>query len=156
MTSYDFHTVEGCFEYLCQESGISSEHLALVEKIVLAAKEGQAWRHAAICALDDPDATELNWIDKIRESRKKNFINLGQRAAEILSRKNDYNITITDLEFWAWPQTFGGTNPHGAGGNMITTCTVIGWRSLFHGDGVLYCAGKYRYVNRFKPMMRWK
>ena len=78
-----------------------------------------------------------------------------QHAADMLTKKHNFTITMTDLKFRAWPQTFKGTNPHEAGGNAMTTHTVIGWYNSFHGDGILYCAGKYRYVKKFKSMMKW-
>ena len=56
---------------------------------------------------------------------KFDLLQLKQHAAEMLTKKHN-TITTSDVEFWAWPQTFGSTNPHGPGGNAITTHTVIG------------------------------
>lgn len=78
------------------------------------------------------------------------------QAAEILTKKNDFTVTVDDLEFWAYPQTFGSTNPFGGGGSMMTTFTIISFRNTFEDDCVLFLMDRPQYHQRFKPMLRYK
>ena len=73
---YELHSIKGCYDYLCAETGLSSRNLELLHRIYIAALEGRAWRDAAIKALNDPDANELNWIDRIRYYRTERTIKI--------------------------------------------------------------------------------
>ena len=66
-------------------------------------------------------------------------------------------IGCDDVEMFSWPVMFGSTAGPGGGigGCMMTTFQVYGFRDVASDKGVLYCAGKWKYVKPFKPLMGW-
>lgn len=62
-----------------------------------------------------------------------------------------------ELEYWAWPQTFGSTaGPFpggGVGGMMMTNFTIEAWHDG-GGNAVLFCDGRIiRITKEFEPRM---
>lgn len=95
---------------------------------------------------------QLNCLESI------NFIfhDAKVKCSELLSKKNNFTITIDNLELFCWPQTFGSTNPFGPGGNAMTTHTVFCYRNTFHNDCVLILLGRFQYRDVFTPSMQYK
>lgn len=61
-----------------------------------------------------------------------------------------------DLDYYAWPQTFGSTTgPFGGiGGQSMTTFTIEAWTN--GDDAVLFCGNRiWKVVHRFIPMGRY-
>ena len=81
-------------------------------------------------------------------------LNSIEEIAKQLTKIHKYTIDISDLEFSAWTQTFGGTNPFGPGGNMITDHIVFCWRNKIHNDCVLVLLGRKKYYKFYKSDRR--
>lgn len=67
----------------------------------------------------------------------------------------ELGVASDDVDYYAWPQTFGSTSgPFGGiGGQTISCFTIEAY--AFAGDAVLFCNGKrLRRVNNFNPLMR--
>ena len=62
-------------------------------------------------------------------------------------RKN--NVQYLDLDYYAFPQTFGSTSgPHsGIGGQVMSTFTVEAFVCDGIGPTVYVCAGRYKFDN---------
>lgn len=93
---------------------------------------------------------------KIESELNNSIVSLMLDASKFLTKKNDFTISTSDLEFYAWPQTFGSTNPFGAGGNSMTTHTIFCFRNTFHNDCVLNLLGRWQYKDKFEPFIRYK
>ena len=93
---------------------------------------------------------------RIRELESDTFLNRAYLdASSLLTQRNNFTISISDLELFAWPQTFGSTNPFGPGGNSITTHTIFCFRNNFHNDCVLNLLGRWQYRKKFEPFMKY-
>ena len=72
------------------------------------------------------------------------------------------NVEYIDIEYFAYPQTFGSTaGPSGVfGGNSMSTFTIEAFVCDSVGPTVFLCAGMYAFKDeRFKPfenIKKWK
>ena len=70
---------------------------------------------------------------------------------------NGIQVIESELDYYAWPQLFGSTaGPNGGmGGCAMTTFTV---HAFVYDDeaAVLACSRQIRFVEKFKPFMRFK
>jgi len=66
-------------------------------------------------------------------------------------------ISVDEIEFFAWPGTFSSTaGPSGGcGGQTISTYTILGFKNVYNDEGILFCCGNWKKVKRFKPFMQW-
>ena len=60
-----------------------------------------------------------------------------------------------EIDYYAWPQVFGNTaGPNGGiGGDAMTTFTVNAFH--YNGTAVLLCGNKCKFIERFKPSIRF-
>ena len=65
-------------------------------------------------------------------------------------------INQTRFHFYAWPQLFSSTaGPHkGMAGQAMTTFLVYGFTTN-NKTGLLHCAGLWKKVDNFRPLMHW-
>jgi hypothetical protein len=70
----------------------------------------------------------------------------------IIDELNNRGIDPFDVDYYAWPETFGSTTgPHkGIGGATMTAFTIEAWVAP---EGTLYyCSGKIKFVEgKFEP-----
>jgi hypothetical protein len=88
----------------------------------------------------------------------RELVKIRDNIAQRLSTKHNIEISCFDLEYYAWPCAFGSTaGPTGGiGGQQITNFTVHGFLLPLFGDGYLFCCGKYKYKQKFIPLMGWE
>jgi hypothetical protein len=86
---------------------------------------------------------------------KNTLVEQRTKAVDIFNKKHDSGDLGNYLEYYAWPQTFSGTNPFGPGGCAITSFTIECYHNDLYKDCVLFLCGRPQYHDNFKPFMRY-
>ncbi len=79
-----------------------------------------------------------------------------QTTADMITEKSGWEHSVTDIEYYAYPQSFCSTNPFGSGGNSITDFTVEAFVSKLNEMCYLFVLNKPQFHERFKPFLRYK
>lgn len=85
----------------------------------------------------------------------KTFDDMRSEACKILSKKSGYDHIYCDVDYYAYPQSCGSTNPFGGGGSSMTTFTVNAFVSQGGCGCVLFLCGRPQFREEFEPMMRY-
>jgi hypothetical protein len=123
---YDVSTVDGCYAYLCQQLGLSSRDL---EKLAII-------YNAAI----DENKIDL-WKLRLFAAKK---------LTEILK----FTITVDDLDFFAFTEASGGTNPFGCGGTTISSVTIFAFQEHFNDSIIMFAGNRYKFIKVFRKSDR--
>ena len=82
----------------------------------------------------------------------------GKAQEKILSlfEANGIQASANELDYYAWPETFGSTaGPNeGWGGCAMSTFTVHAF-SYNDETAVLLCSKQFKFVEKFKPFMKF-